>query len=119
MAKVTRQASTACRTRPLQATQPADSPPGTGLKETTTSRWPASQQKQQPQTTWPPSRRAVQVDGGSAVVLAARKAGADLPDLSRPHLSPLPVTVLTHSLNFEKTQFSPKFNFFLLFLFYF
>ena len=31
MAKVTRQANTACRTRPLQATQPADSPPGTGL----------------------------------------------------------------------------------------
>ena len=28
---------------------------------------------------WPASRRAVQVDGGSAVVLAARKAGADLP----------------------------------------
>ena len=31
MAKVTRQANTACRTRPLQATQPEDSPPGTGL----------------------------------------------------------------------------------------
>ena len=42
---------------------------------------------------------AVQVSGGSAVVLAAMKAGADLPTLSLPHLSPLPVTVPTHSLN--------------------
>ena len=32
MTKVKWQANTACRTRPLQATQPADSPPGTGLK---------------------------------------------------------------------------------------
>ena len=36
---------------------------------------------------------------GSAGVLAAMKAGADLPTLSLPHLSPLPVTVPTHSLN--------------------
>ena len=42
---------------------------------------------------------AVQVGGGSAVVLALRKAGADLPNLSLPHLSPLPVTVPTHSLD--------------------
>ena len=42
---------------------------------------------------------AVQVSGGSAVVLAAMKAGADLPTLSLPHLMPLPVTVPTHSLN--------------------
>ena len=42
---------------------------------------------------------AVQVGGGSAGVLAAMKAGADLPTLSLPHLSPLPVTVPPHSLN--------------------
>jgi len=55
---------------------------------------------------------AVQVSGGSAVVLAATKAGADLPTLSLPHLTPLPVTVPTHSLNLKKTQFSPKLTFF-------
>ena len=44
-------------------------------------------------------RPAVQVSGGSTVVLAAMKAGSDLPSLSLPHLSPLPVTVPTHSLN--------------------
>ena len=44
---------------------------------------------------WP----SVQVSGGSAGVLAAMKAGADLPTLSLPHLSPLPVIVPTHSLN--------------------
>ena len=44
---------------------------------------------------------AVQVSGGSAVVLALRKAGSDLPILSLPHLSPLPVTVPTHSLNLK------------------
>ena len=42
---------------------------------------------------------AVQVRGGSTVVLVAMKAGADLPTLSLPHLSPLPVIVPTHSLN--------------------
>ena len=61
----------------------------------------------------------MQVGGGSAVVLAARKAGADLPNLSLPHLSPLPVTVPTHSLNFEQTQFSPKHYFFGYFYFIF
>ena len=44
-------------------------------------------------------RPAVQVGGGSAGVLAAMKAGADLPTLSLPHLTPLPVIVPTHSLN--------------------
>ena len=64
--------------------------------------------------------RAVQVGGGSAKVLALRKAGADLPNLSLPHLSPLPVTVPTHSLNFEQTQFSPKhYFFFVIFLIFF
>ena len=43
---------------------------------------------------------AVQVSGGNAVVLAAMKAGADLPTVL-PHLTPLPVTVPTHSLNLK------------------
>ena len=50
---------------------------------------------------WPASRRAVQVDGGSAVVLATQEAGSDLLYLSPSHLSPLPVTVHTHSLNLK------------------
>ena len=61
---------------------------------------------------------AVQVRGGSTVVLAAMKAGADLPSLSLPQLTPLPVTVPTHSLNLSKTQFGPKINFFFV-CFYF
>ena len=56
----------------------------------------------------PASRRAVQVGGGSAKVLALRKAGSDLPNLSLPHLSPLPVTVPTHSLNLSKPNLAPN-----------
>ena len=55
MAKASRQA------------KPSDDLPSTGLTETTASSWPAS-------------RRAVKVDGGSAVVLATQKAGSDLPN---------------------------------------
>ena len=51
---------------------------------------------------------AVQVSGGSTVVLAAIKAGSDLPKLSLPHLTPLPVTVPTHSLNFEQPNLAPN-----------
>ena len=36
----------------------------------------------------PASCRTVQVSGGSAKVLALRKAGSDLPILSLPHLTP-------------------------------
>ena len=36
---------------------------------------------------------------GECDVLALRKAGSDLPNLSLPQLTPLPVTVPTHSLN--------------------
>ena len=98
-------------------TQPADSPPGTGLKETTATRWPASQQNIGRRQSWPASRRAVQISGGSAVVLAARKAGADLPNLSLPHLSPLPVTVSTHSLNLYKPNLAPTYFFvFIIFI---
>ena len=40
-----------------------------------------------------------EVGGGSAVVLATRKASSDLPYCLPPNLSPLPVSVHTHSLN--------------------
>ena len=81
--------------RYCRQTQPADSPPGTGLKETATVGRPCS--KQQLPTTSCTSRRAGK--WGECNVLALRKAGADLPILSLPHLSPLPITVPTHSLN--------------------
>ena len=44
----------------------------------------------------------MEVGGGSAVVLATRKAGSDLPYCLPPNLSPLPVSVHTHSLNLQK-----------------
>ena len=90
-------------------TQPAEQATAGGHSRRTLR--PAQASKQQPavgrpcsknnscRRCWPASRRPVQVAGGSTVVLAARKAGADLPNLSLPHLSPLPVTVPTHSLN--------------------
>ena len=65
----------------------------------------------------PASRRAVQIGGGSAKMLALRKAGADLPNLSLPHLSPLPVTVPTHSLNLAKPNLAPNYLFFFRFYF--
>ena len=40
---------------------------------TTASRWPASQRNNSCRQSWPASRRAVQVDGGSAVVLALNR----------------------------------------------
>ena len=57
---------------------------------------------------------SMEVGGGSAVVLATRKVGSDLPYCLPPNLSPLPVSVHTHSLNLSKIQFSPTFLFFLL-----
>ena len=45
---------------------------------------------------------------GECDVLALRKAGSDLPILSLPQLSPLPVTVPTHSLNFEQPNLAPN-----------
>ena len=117
--------------RPLQATQPADNPTGTGLEEQTASswpasqqtnsrrrRWPASQQNNSRRRRWPASRRAVQVDGGSAVVLATQEAGSDLLYLSPSHLSPLPVTVHTHSLNFEKPNLAPTYFFVVVCIFF-
>ena len=51
----------------------------------------------------------MEVGGGSAVVLGTRKTGSDLPYCLPPNLSPLPVSVHTHSLNLSKIQFSPNF----------
>ena len=75
MAKVNRQAKPAEQGRCRQ-TQPTDDPTGTGLEETTASR-----------RRWPASRRVVQVGGGSAVVLATRKAGSYLPTVSLPPIA--------------------------------
>ena len=60
-----------------------------------------------------------EVGGGSAVVLATRKVGSDRPYCLPPNLSPLPVSVHTHSLNLSKIpNFAPTY-FFVLFYFYF
>ena len=82
----------------LQATQPADSPPGSGLTKHNNQQL-AGLAAKTTTTADDVLPLAVQVGGGSAKVLALRKAGADLPNLSLPHLTPLPVTVPTHSLN--------------------
>ena len=85
---------------------------------TTASGWPALQQKNNScGRCWPASCRVVQVGGGSAVVLAARKAGSDLPN------RPNPTYRLCLSLSLPtplicKTQFSPKLTLFLCFYFY-
>ena len=65
-------------------TQPADGLPGTGLEET-----------QQPADQVGRPLRAVQVDGGSAVVLATQEAGSDLPNLS---VSLPPIAFACHCL---------------------
>ena len=66
--------------------------PAQASKQTATDGRPRSKQQLQMSSA---SRRAGK--WGNAVVL--RKAGSDLPILSLPQLSPLPVTVPTHSLN--------------------
>ena len=95
------QAHKARKTRPLQAnTAGGQSDRHRPCSKTTASSWPASQQNNSRRQRWPASRRAVQVGGGSTVVLATQTAGSDLPSyLSPSHLSPLPVSVNTHSLN--------------------
>ena len=107
---------TACRTRPLQADTAGRWSAQHRPQKTTASRWPASQQNNSRRRHWLASRRAVQVCGGSAMVLALRKVGSDLPNLSLPHLSPLPVTVPTHSLNLYKPNLAPNLIFFSVFI---
>ena len=53
----------------------------------------------------------MEVGGGSAVVLATQKAGSDLPYGLPPNLSPLPVSVHTHSLNLSKPNLAPTYFF--------
>ena len=113
MAKASRHTQPAEQGR-CRRTQPADNPTGTGLKETTASSWPASQQNNSRRRRWPASRRAVQVDGGRAVVLATQEAGSDLPTCLPPTyrlcLSPsIPTPLIC------ETQFSPN----LFFCFYY
>ena len=108
---------TARRTKPLQA----DTAGGLSARHRPQNKQPAVGRPRSKNNSRrrcrPASRRAVQVDGGSAVVLALRKAGSDLPNLSLPHLSPLPVTVPTHSLNLYKPNLAP--NLLLLFFSFF
>ena len=61
----------------------------------------------------------MQVGGGSAVVLATQKASSDLPNCLPPNLSPLPVSVHTHSLNLYKPNLAPTYFFVFIFVFYF
>ena len=94
----------AAGTQPAEQALQADTASGFSARhrpqQQTASSWPALQQKQQlPEDVGLPL--AVQVSGGSAVVLAAMKAGSDLPTLSLPQLTPLPATVPTHSLNLK------------------
>ena len=63
--------------RPAQASKQTAGPQLAGGAAKTTA---ADQRR-------PASRRAVQVGGGSAVVLAARKAGADLPNCPTPPIA--------------------------------
>ena len=51
------------------------------------------------------------------MVLATQKAGSDLPCLSPSHLSPLPVSVHTHSLNLYKPNLAPTYFFVFIFIF--
>ena len=106
------------RTKHCKQTQLADDLPGTGLDETTASSWPASQQNNSRRRRWPASRRAVQVGGGSAVVLATQKAGSDLPNRLPPtYRLCLSLYITTHSLNLEKPNLAPTYFFvFIIFI---
>ena len=92
----------------LEAKQPADEVTGTGL----VAKQPADEVGR-------PLALFKEVGGGSAVVLATRKASSELPYCLPPNLSPLPVSVHTHSLNLSKIQFSPNLFFCFIFIFYF
>ena len=97
-------------------TQPADSPPGTGLKTSSQQLAGLAAKTTAADKVGRPLAVQCRLMGGSARVLALRKAGSDLPTLSLPHLPPLPVTVSTHSLNLETPNLAPTY-FFVIFLF--
>ena len=91
----------------LVVKQPADEMAGTGLVAKTAGRRsgrhrPCSKQPADEVAGTLPCNE--EVGGGSAVVLATRKAGSDLPYCLPPNLSPLPVSVHTHSLSLLKNQ---------------
>ena len=67
---------------------------------------------------WPASRRAVQVGGGSALVLATQEASSDLPTCLPPTYR-LCLSLYIPTPLICKSQFSPNLFFLFLFLFYF
>ena len=91
--------------------------PAQASKQTATDDRPCSKQQ------WPQmmsaSRRAVQVDGGSAVVLAARKAGADLPNCPYATYRLCLSLSLPTPLICKKSNLAPTYFFFVLFLFFY
>ena len=92
--------------------------PAQALSQNNGQQLAASQQNNSRRRRWPASLRAVQVGGGSAVVPATQKGGLRPTYLSPSHLSPLPVTVSTHSLNLYKPNLAPTY-FFVVFIFIF
>ena len=60
---------------------------------------------------------AVQLGGGECSRAGSQKGGCRPAYLSLPHLSPLPVTVPTHSLNLSY-PFSPKINLFFCYFYF-
>ena len=115
MAKASRHTKPAEQGR-CRRTQPVDHPTGTGLEETTASSWPASQHYNSRRRRWPASRRAVQVGGGSAVVLATQGAGSDLPTCLPPTYR-LCLSLYLPTPLIYKTQFSPNLFFVFIFIF--
>jgi len=108
MAKVTRQANIACRTRPLQADTAGRQSARHRPQKNNGQQMAGLAEEQQPPTKLaglsPCSAGKWREYGGAG----PQKAGSDRPDrLSPSHLSPLPVTVPTHSLNFEKPNLAP------------
>ena len=76
--------------------------PAQASKKHNSHSWPASQQNNSRRRRWPASRRAVQVGGGSAVVLATQQAGSDLPNRLPPtYRLCLSLYITTHSLNLK------------------
>ena len=94
---------TAGKTQPAEQALQANTAGGLSARHKPQNKQPADgrpcSKQQQPQTMSASLSPCSAGKWGSAGVLAAMRAGADLPTLSLPHLSPLPVTVPTHSLN--------------------
>ena len=95
------QANKACRTRPLQANTAGGQSDRHRPRRNNSQQLAGLAAKQQPQTTLaglsPCSAGRWRECGGAGT----QEAGSDLLYLSPSHLSPLPVTVSTHSLNLK------------------